>query len=194
MLTSISPLGERIKGNRWVVTVSWLTAGSMLGGAILGAGCGLIGMALFGRLADSARILVLVGAFLAAAPWDFFDRRFPGRRQVDENWLTSYRSWVYGGGFGVQLGVGLATVVFTALVPVMMLAAMLSDSLVAAIAIGIVFGATRGASLLLAASVRTPADLRQLHRRLDEYDARVRRAGAVSALGLGVIGFLAVGI
>jgi hypothetical protein len=28
------------------------------------------------------------------------------QRQVDERWLTTYRGWVYGAGFGFQLGAG----------------------------------------------------------------------------------------
>lgn len=194
MLTSISPLGERIKGNRWAVTVAWLTAGSMLGGAALGAASGMVGVLAARELSSPARVAILLVALVAAAIWDLLDLAFPGKRQVDENWLTMYRSWVYGAGFGVQLGVGLATVVFTALVPVMVLAAALADSVVAAVAIGVVFGATRGLSLLLGIGVRTPDDLRRLHRRLDEYDVTVRRAGAASALGLGVIAAVALGI
>ena len=34
------------------------------------------------------------------------------RRQVDDAWLARYRSWVYGGGFGWQIGVGVATYIY----------------------------------------------------------------------------------
>lgn len=36
--------------------------------------------------------------------------RLPGpARQVDEDWLARYRGWVYGAGFGTQLGLGVVT-------------------------------------------------------------------------------------
>jgi len=194
MLTSINPLGERIRGNRWLLTTAWLTLGGVIGGAVLGVVAGAVGLLVADGLSVSVRLAILVILFFAAAMWDLSGRRFPGRRQVNENWLTTYRSWVYGLGFGVQLGVGFTTVVFTALVPVMLVAAALVDSLVAATAIGVVFGATRGLVVLVSVAVRTPADLRALHRRLDEYDLRVRRAGALSALGLGVVAAAALGI
>ena len=187
MLTSINPLGERIRGNRWMVTVGWLTLGGILGGAFYGAVTGAFGVLIAGELSISARLWILVAVLAAAGVWDLLDQTFPGRRQVDENWLTIYRSWVYGFGFGTQLGVGLATVVHTALVPVMMVSMMLVDSIYVATMIGVVFGAARGFTVLASAAVRTPDDLRDLHRRIDEYDARVRRAGAAVSLGLGVI-------
>jgi len=194
MLTSINPLGERIRGNRWLSTVAWLILGGIVGGAVLGAAAGTIGVLLADGLSPSSRLTVLVVALAAAALWDLLDLRFPGRRQVDENWLTRYRSWVYGFGFGAQLGVGLATVVNTALVPVLLVAAALVDNVVVATMVGVVFGATRGFTLLLTATVRTPNDLSDMHRRLDEFDVRVRRVGALSSLGLGVVAAVALGI
>ena len=38
-------------------------------------------------------------------------------RQVNEAWLSKYRPWVYGGGFGWQIGAGVTTYVMTAAVP-----------------------------------------------------------------------------
>ena len=187
MLTSINPLGERIRGNRWIITVGWLTLGGILGGALFGAVTGSIGVLVAGSLSEATRLWILVAALVGAAAWDLLDRDFPSRRQVDENWLTMYRSWVYGFGYGIQLGVGLATVVHTALVPVMMVSMLLVDSVLVATVIGVVFGATRGFTVLLSAAVRTPDDLRALHRRIDEYDLRVRQAGAVVSLGLGAV-------
>ena len=63
-------------------------------------------------------------------------RRLPGRRQVNEDWLVAYRSWVYGAGFGLQLGAAVATVVNTALVPLFMLAALLAGNMTAGLVIG----------------------------------------------------------
>ena len=48
---------------------------------------------------------------------DLSNRTVPGpRRQVDERWLDRYRGWVYGVGYGSQLGLGIVTVVIVAFV------------------------------------------------------------------------------
>ena len=194
MLTSISPLGERARGNRWSLTVAWLALGAVLGGAVAGTALGALGQALAAALGDATRLVVLAGACAAAAAWDLSGRRLPGRRQVNEDWLVAYRSWVYGAGFGVQLGAAVATVVNTALVPLFMLAALLAGDMAAGLVIGSVFGAARGASMALSSGVRTPEDLRRLHRRLDFHADRARRlgAGAAAALGCAAASLLAL--
>ena len=185
MLTSINPLGERARGNRWTLTVAWLVLGAALGGAAMGAALGSLGRALTGVLGGNTGLFVLAGACAAAAAWDLSGRRLPGRRQVNEDWLVAYRSWVYGSGFGLQLGAAAVTVVNTALVPLFMLAALLAGTVTAGLAIGATFGAVRGASLVLVRRVRTTEDLRQLHRRLDRHADRARRIGAGIAAALG---------
>ena len=185
MLTSISPLGERARGNRWWLTVWWLALGAVLGGAAVGAALGALGQALGGSVDDGVRLVLLAGACGAAAAWDMSGRRLPGRRQVNEDWLVAYRSWVYGTGFGLQFGAAVATVVNTALVPLFMLAALLAGELTGGLVIGAAFGAARGASMALSSRVRTTDDLRQLHRRLDLHADRVRRLGAGVAAALG---------
>ena len=185
MLTSINPLGERARGNRWTFTVVWLVLGAALGGAAMGAALGSLGRALTGVLGGNTGLFVLAGACAAAAAWDLSGRRLPGRRQVNEDWLVAYRSWVYGSGFGLQLGAAAVTVVNTALVPLFMLAALLAGTVTAGLAIGATFGAVRGASLVLVRRVRTTEDLRQLHRRLDRHADRARRIGAGIAAALG---------
>ena len=185
MLTSISPLGERARGNRWSLTVFWLGLGAAGGGAAVGAALGALGQASVGVAASSTRLVLLAVACAAAAAWDLSGRRFPGHRQVNEDWLVAYRSWVYGGGFGLQLGAAVATVVNTALVPLFMLAALLAGKVTAGLVMGAAFGAVRAATLVLGRQVRTPDDLRQLHRRLDRHADRARRLGAVIAAALG---------
>ena len=185
MLTSISPLGERARGNRWWLTVGWLAVGAVLGGSAVGAGLGALGQALAGRSGDGVRIVLLTVACAVAAAWDMSPRRLPGRRQVNEDWLVAYRSWVYGAGFGLQLGAGVATVVNTALVPLFMLAALLAGDTTAGLMMGAAFGAARGATMVLSSRVRTTDDLRRLHRRLDLHADRARRLGAGAAAGLG---------
>ena len=185
MLTSISPLGERARGNRWTLTVLWLGLGASGGGAAVGTALGALGQASFAAVGSGARLVLLAVACAAAAAWDLSGRRLPGRRQVNEDWLVAYRSWVYGAGFGLQLGAAVATVVNTALVPLFMLAALLAGDMTAGLVIGAAFGATRGASLVMGRRVRTPEDLRRLHRRLDQHADRIRRAGATVAAALG---------
>ncbi len=195
MLTSISPLGERARGNRWSLTVAWLALGALLGGAAVGATLGALGQALAAARAGAAGLAVLAGACAAAAAWDLSGRRLPGRRQVNEDWLVAYRSWVYGSGFGLQLGAAVTTVVNTALVPLFMLAAVLAGDMTAGLMMGAAFGAARGASLVLVRRVRTTGDLRRLHRRLDHYADRARRigAGVAAALaGVAAAGLLAL--
>ena len=185
MLTSISPLGEQARGNRWSLTVLWLGLGAVGGGAAVGAALGATGQAGAAVLDSRTRLLMLAGACAVAAAWDLSGRRLPGRRQVNEDWLVAYRSWVYGAGFGLQLGAAVATVVNTALVPLFMLAALLAGEATAGLAMGAAFGAARGVSLVLGRQVRTADDLRQLHRRLDRHTDRVRRLGAGIAAALG---------
>ncbi|MYB02960.1 MAG: hypothetical protein F4Y13_01830, partial [Acidimicrobiaceae bacterium] len=70
MLTSISPLGERARGNRWWLTVGWLSLGAVVGGAVVGVALGAAGQSLAGSLSDGARLVVLAGACAVAAVWD----------------------------------------------------------------------------------------------------------------------------
>ena len=116
MLSSISPLGERARASRWWLTTTAYVLGSLarrarprlLAAAVgalcpsrwrsspLGAGssrrrCSWSGLALDLRVGG-----------LALPSW---------RRQVDEPWLARYRGWVYGVGFGAQLGFGLVTII-----------------------------------------------------------------------------------
>ena len=117
MLTSITPLGERGRGNRWVTTSAWLIFGHVVGGFALGlllAGVGALFAFAGVELGRATSIAVVSVVLLASALFDLGGGRMPGRRQVDERWLTKYRGWVYGLGFGAQLGFGFVTVVNTA--------------------------------------------------------------------------------
>src|SRR6185436_16220530 len=81
------------------------------------------------------------------------------RRQVDDRWLTRYRGWVYGVGFGFQLGLGVVTVVTTAGVYLAFVAAALSGSAAAGALIGAAFGVVRWLSILPGGGVRGTGDL-----------------------------------
>jgi len=195
MLTSITPLGERGRNSRWSVTVSAFVLGSSAAGALLGAGAGALG-ALLDDLStsSSARLLVLVGAVLIGAALDLGlgGFRLPSvARQVNEDWMRSYRGWVYGVGFGVQLGLGVVTVVSTSAVYLTFLAAVLSGSLGLGALIGATFGFGRAAVLFAVAGVNTPDRLLSLGRRL----ARWRRPTALVAVSTqAVLAMLALAV
>ncbi len=192
MLTSISPLGERARGNRWSLTVTWLAMGTLVGGASLGAVLGALGRSLPVTLYENRRLSALVLAGIAAAIWDLKVRRFPVRRQVNEDWLSAFRPWVYGLGYGLQLGGAVVTAVNTALVPMFMLAALLTRDPASGLVVGAAFGAIRGLTVTLNRRVRNAADLRRLHQRLDNLAHRARRLGAMAAALLAAVSAVAL--
>ena len=97
------------------------------------------------------------------------------RRQVNERWLDQYRSWVYGAGFGWQIGTGLATYITTAAVYLMVVLGALSTSPAVALAIGCGFGLCRGLAVFLTARITNPTALRAFHRRFTEAGPTVGR-------------------
>src|SRR5216117_975852 len=117
MLASITPLGERGRGTRWPVTVLFFVAGSAAAGLALGGLLGLAGAAAgVARVGLGERVFILVAVTVAGVALEAgaFGLKLPGpRRQVNEEWLDVYRGWVYGFGFGFQLGLGEVTVVTT---------------------------------------------------------------------------------
>jgi len=168
MLSSITPLGERGRGNRWGITVAWFIVGSTLGGAFLGVLLGLGGVGMGRLVPDRARLVVVIGLAIAAVGIDVARRSgLPGwRRQVDERWMDEYRSWVYGFGWGAQLGAGVLTIVSSASTYLVAALAALLGSLPAGVALGATFGLTRGLTLLAARRLVTPAALRSFHQRM----------------------------
>lgn len=167
MLASITPLGERSRGFSWGLTASAFGAGAVAGGAVAGAAGGAIGsLAPAGSWRGAVALTVLLAALCVdATP---LGRRLPStRRQVNEDWMTRYRGWVYGLAFGAQLGVGLATVVTSAAIYAAALGAALAGTVGAGAAVGAAFGATRALSLLPARRARNPAGLIRLQRQLD---------------------------
>ena len=172
MLSTITPLGETGRRNRWASTAAWFIAGAALGGATLGAGAALlaVGIAALDLSGESA---VGIGAALAAitiaSDLKVGGFRLPSHtRQVNESWLDQFRSWVYGGGFGWQIGVGLATYVTTSAVYLMLALAALTGSPLAAFAIVTGFGLVRGLAVLLGRGLTSPDRLMALHRRMAE--------------------------
>ena len=111
MLASINPLGERARRTRWGRTAVWYTLGSIAGGLAIGAASGGIGVVLRDLASPTQEVVGLV-ALVACVAGLVADLgvggvRLPSwRRQVNEDWLAHYRGWVYGTGFGFQLGAG----------------------------------------------------------------------------------------
>ena len=192
MLSSIHPLGERAKHNSFRVTATAFAVGSVLGGAATGALAGVLGVALAALTglpgtATAAAIVAAVAVGAAVAEWTGV--ALPSlHRQVDERWLDTYRNWVYGLGYGLQLGAGVTTYITTAAVYVVLAAAVLVGSLPAAILIGALFGLVRGLSLLPARRVHSNERLVVLFQSLERSAAAVQR---ISTATLGAAGLLA---
>lgn len=182
MLSTITPMAERSRGRRWGLTAAWFILGATLGGATLGA-LAVACASVVGLLDLPARAVLGTAAVLAlvTAGMDLgIGTRMPHhRRQVDELWLDQFRSWVYGIGFGFQIGTGLMTYIMTAAVYLTVMMAALTGSVVTAMALALLFGATRGAAILLGAGLTEPDRLRRFHRRFEALGPAVR---------LGVIG------
>jgi hypothetical protein len=177
MLASITPLGERGRRTSWRLTASMHVLGSLLGGAAVGALTGLLGYVALSGVALHARLAVLGAAIVTGIGLELGRERLPGpRRQVDERWLDRYRGWVYGLGYGAQLGTGLVTVIVSSAVYIVPLAALLSADPLAGTLIGGVAGALRGLTVLSAVRVTTPARLVAFHSRMRLFEAPVRTA------------------
>jgi hypothetical protein len=189
MLSSINPLGERARQNRFGATASWYLLGSLLGGLTAGTLWGYIGSLLpDGRW----RAVGVIVAAIAGAAFDLMGVRPPSiHRQVDENWLGRYRGWVYGLGFGFQLGLGVVTIVTTASVYVAFVSITMIGSPPLGALVGAIFGLSRALILLKVARVRDPGALRAVMRRLQ--DGRNRATGvAVSAQVVAVLIFAVI--
>ena len=196
MLGSITPLGERGRQARWAVTVGAYILGSTAAGAALGALAGLLGDAVLGDLGTGPRLAALAAAGLLGALADSGRTalRLPTvRRQVDDAWMREYRGWVYGLGFGLQLGLGVVTIVTSATVYLTFLAAFLTGSPAAGALVGLVFGAARALPVLAVRGVRTPRELGAVEARLRRLEPSARRLalGAQLALAVGIAGALA---
>ncbi len=186
MLSTITPVSEGAKGHRYRSTATWFTIGATVGGLTLGAAAALAAGAV--RAFDPPAVLLgLLGAGAALlAAWSDLGVggvRLPiHRRQVNERWLDRYRPWVYGAGFGWQIGVGLATYITTAAVYLAAVLAALTGSPIGALVIGISFGLIRGLAVFLTRSISSTADLLAFHRRLDAAAPRARFAAVAAEL------------
>ena len=186
MLSSISPLGERARNSRWWLTTTAYLLGSLVGGLTLGALASLAGAALPSTARTSrwtlaaVAVLLLVGLAFEVRG----SRSLPSwRRQVDEQWLTRYRGWVYGRGFGAQLGFGLVTIITSATTYAVALLALLTGHLGAGLAIGATFGVVRALPSLLMAGAH---DRQQLHTAFNRVERWAHPAAILARVALGV--------
>ncbi len=190
MLSSIHPLGERGRRNNFATTAWAFTIGSVVGGAMTGAVVGGIGAALDAIVipdSEQVRLMAVLVVAVVALGFELSGRSLPSvERQVNENWLGEFRGWVYGVGFGVQLGAGVATYVTAAAVLLWLLTMVVVGSIPAAIGIGATFGLVRGSSILFARSITSPERLVEFHRRLHRSVGSVRflTRAALAALTL----------
>jgi hypothetical protein len=179
MLSTITPLAEQSRGRRYGVTATWFVSGGLAGGLALGA-LSAIGAAVVSAISPSRSVVATVavlGALVAASvDGGLVGPRLPHhRRQVNELWLDRYRGWVYGAGFGGQIGFGLATFIMTAAVYLTVLLGALTGRPIIALAVGATFGLVRGLAVLASAKLTTPDLLRVFHQRFEAWRAPVAR-------------------
>ena len=187
MLSSIHPLGERARNNRWIVTaaafsIAALGAGALAGAVIAGAG----------SLVPEGnwRWVAAAGAVTGAGILDLSGVNPPGpRRQVNEDWIGAFRGWVYGAGFGAQLGLGAATYVVTWSVWAVAAVAFLSGRATAGAVIGAAFGLGRSVFPLAAGWIDRPSRLTSFNRKMAGWAWPASRALAVTCVVVGSLGF-----
>jgi hypothetical protein len=185
MLASITPLGERSRGFVWWHTATAFAIGAIGAGAAGGALLGALGALLIDR--PRAGLVLAIVALAAAA--DLLGVRLPsGRRQVNEDWLGRYRGWVYGIGFGGQLGVGVATIVTTAATYATVALTFAGGSAALGALVGGTYGLVRAAALLPGRRVADAPALMRLHQRLVALRAPAQRvAVAVELAAVAVV-------
>ncbi len=172
MLSTLTPMSERARGHKYLVTLSWYVLGSTVGGLIMGSMVGLLGLVVeqisFSH-SQAVGISGLACVVCVLSDWPGVSFKLPTHtRQVNEDWIDHYRVFVYAGGFGLQIGSGYATYITTAGVYLTGVLAVLSGSALRAIVMGIGFGMVRGISILLAGRLESPGELVSFHRFFDQ--------------------------
>jgi MFS family permease len=195
MLSTLTPYGERGRGHRYAATVVWFVVGAALGGAVLGgviAGLAALVAQTSWSTATVAAVVVAASSVAIASDLRLGGFRLPlVPRQVNEQWVSGYRRWVYGVCFGGQIGIGVSTYVMTAGVYLMIVLGALTGRPLVGWLIGLGFGVARGLAILLGAGLSSPAAIRSFHRRFESL-APVSRAVAV-AVQVGVLAVAAAG-
>jgi hypothetical protein len=147
--------------------------GSTAAGASLGALLGWAGSVVLPAAAEAPSLWILAGLLGAGLLLDLGagGLRLPTvRRQVNEDWLRRYRGWVYGFGFGAQLGVGVATIVSVSAVYVTFSAALHASSPIAGAMVGGAFGLMRAGAQVAVVRVDRVARLASVASLLSRWD------------------------
>jgi hypothetical protein len=191
MLSTVTPLAEAGRGRRWAPTAAWFVAGAVLGGLTLGAlmaGLAAI-VGAFGLSTTTVlAVATLTALVCAASDLDPFGRHLPFHgRQVNERWLDQYRAWVYGGGFGWQIGCGLATYITTAGMYLTIVLCALTGLPLVALAVGAGFGLIRGLAIFAGRRITSPDGLLAVHRRFGALRQPARLAMVGVMLGVGIV-------
>lgn len=179
----IHPLGESSRGNIWGITITAFTIGSMAAGAALCALFAWLGTLLIPEMSSTTALTITAVLALIAGALDLSPiKPLTPKRQVNQNWIGQYRGWVYGLGFGVQLGVGFAVFVMSWGYYAMLAAAFLSRSMWAGVLMGAVFGFGRGLLLYPSRWITSPDKLFRFHRKLMDI-----KSGVFTATGLATV-------
>jgi sulfite exporter TauE/SafE len=193
MLSSIHPLGERSRHNSWGLTVASFTLGSVLAGSAVGLLVGFAGSLVLTDVTPDAILMATAAVILLAGGLDLLGVTPPGpSRQVNEHWIGTFRGWVYGGSFGVELGLGVLTYIVTWGVFATFAAAFLTASPGAGALVGATFGFGRSILLLAAGYVDRPSRLISWNRGLVTAGPPVRRTAAL-AFTLGGVLMILIG-
>jgi MFS family permease len=199
MISAINPMAERSRGHRYWLTAVWFVAGSVVGGALLGA-IGSIGAWLLQPVAPgpatSSGLAAACCLVAVASDTSLFGFRLPLHpRQVNERWLGQYRRWVYAAGFGAQIGTGFATYIMTAAVYLVPVLGAISGSPTLAMLAGLLFGWVRGLCVLFSATAADPVTLGRLLAWFDRYGPlSLRVVIGVELLAAGVFASSAAGL
>lgn len=197
MLSSIHPLGEAGRGQRWWLTLTAHVLGASAAGGLAGAVLGALGavLRLVGVPSVVFAVVVGVSASLAlAVDWSGWPAwLWRPTRQVNEEWLVRYRGWVYGGGYGVQLGVGVFTIVTAATVYVTGVVVIGVASPVWGAVIGGCFGLVRAGVTATGRSITDAGRLVSFHQSLHARAGwgRAVAVGADAMVAATAVGWLA---
>jgi hypothetical protein len=179
MLASITPLSEVGRGHRYRTTAWWFVVGSTVGGATLGVTIALLTVAARARSLTPRELIVAAlgaSALALASDTNLGGIQIPvHHRQVNERWLDRFRPWVYGAGFGWQIGTGLATYIMTAGLYLMIVLGVLTGKPWLGLALGGLFGLVRGLSVFLGRHITSTDTLRTFHVRFYGFGPTVRR-------------------
>jgi MFS family permease len=171
MLSTITPFEERSKGHRYAATSAWFVLGATLGGLALGGVVALLAVATraagpSGAAAGTLGLVATLTVLLSETGLAGVRLRVH-HRQVNERWLDAYRPWVYGAGFGFQIGTGVATYVTTTAVYLTVVLGALTGRPEVALTVGVAFGLVRGLAVTLTRRVTTPTALLAFHVRFN---------------------------